>query len=153
MTLKKILIGPTYLSSVDSEDDTGRLIRTYIKSNLFRPSQQPEKQTLTSLTRSGHVLIYEENEDGVDFWSDGDGWTVIGFDQSIRISRDSSTPTASMKKELSMAVGGTHYGLVAYYTVEDMAGSHAVRSHLEFVRVMPDLTKDDRWGLSPEHKL
>ena len=133
MTLKRILIGPTYLGFVGSEDDARHLIRTYIKSNLFRPSQQPEKQTLTSLIRGGHVLIYEENEDGVDFWSDGNGWTFIGFDKSIRISRDSSTPTALIKKEFSMAVGGTRYGLVAYHTEDDIAKSHAVRSHPEVV--------------------
>jgi len=130
MTLKRILIGPTYLGFVDSEEDARNLIRTHIKSNLFRPSQQPEKQTLTSLIRSGHALIHEENEDGVDFWRDGDDWTFLGFDKSIRISRNSSTPIALMKKEFSMAVEGTHYGLVAYHTGEDIVGSHAVRSHL-----------------------
>ncbi len=76
------------------------------------------------------MLIYEENEGGVDSWSDGDDWAFISFDKSIRIYRNSSTPTALMKKEFSMAVGGTYYGLVAYYTGEDIAGSQAVRSHL-----------------------
>ena len=133
MTLKRILIGPIYLGFVDSEDNARYLIRTYIKSNLFRPSQQPEKQNLTSLIRGGYVLIYEEKEDGVDFWSNGDDWTFIGFDKSIRISRDSSIPTALIKKEFSMAVGGTRYGLVAYYTEDDIAKSYEVKSHPEFV--------------------
>lgn len=115
---------------MDSEEDARHLIRTYIKSNLFRPSQQPEKQTLTSLIRSGHILIYE---DGVDFWSDCDDWTFLGFDKSICISRDSSTPTALMKKEFGMAVGGTRYSLVAYHTEDDIAGSYAVRLYPEFV--------------------
>lgn len=135
MTLIRILLGPTYQGFVDSEEDARHLIQTYIKSNLFCPSQQPEKQNLTTLIRSGHVLIYEENEDGVEFWSDGDGddWTFLGFDKSIRISRDSSIPTALIKKEFSMAAGGTRYGLVAYHTEDDIGGSHVVRSHPEFM--------------------
>ena len=38
---------------------------------------------------------------------------------------------ALMRKEFSMAVGETYYGLVTYYTEEDIAGSSAVRSHLQ----------------------
>ena len=128
MTLKKILLGATYLGFVDSEDDAKLLINTYVKSQLFCASQQPEKHELASLIRSGHVLIYEVNEDGVDFWSGGDDWTLIGFDKSIRICRNSSTPTALMRKEFGMAVGGTHYGLAAYYTEKDVEKSHAVSS-------------------------
>lgn len=72
MTLKKILLGPTYLGFVDSEDDAKLLINTYVELQLFCASQQLEKQELASLIRSGHVLIYEVNEDGVDLWSNGD---------------------------------------------------------------------------------
>ena len=126
MTLKRVLIGPTYLGFVDSEDDAKLLIRTYEESELFRPSQQPEKQNLASLIRSGHVLIYEENEDGIDIWSNGEDWTFVGFDKSIRISRKTSTTTGLMRKEFSMAVGEKRYGLAAYYTGEGVARSYVV---------------------------
>ena len=67
MALKKILLGPIYLGFVDSEDDAKLLIRTYVKSRLFYASRIAEKQELASLIQSVHVLIYEVNEDGVDF--------------------------------------------------------------------------------------
>ena len=153
MTPKKILIGPTYQGLVDSEDHARLLIRTYINSIFFCP-QQPEKQDLARLIRSGYVLLYEENERGVDFWSDGDDWTFIGFDESIRICRNSSTPRALMRKEFSMVEGGTHYSLAAYYTGEAAARSHMVRSHRTICYCfLTGLMQKDSSGLKYEHKL
>ncbi|KAL9101560.1 MAG: hypothetical protein Q9163_003189 [Psora crenata] len=55
MTSKRVLIGPIYHGFVDSEDDTELLMRTYIKSKLFCPSQQPQKQNVARLIRSGYT--------------------------------------------------------------------------------------------------
>jgi hypothetical protein len=124
MVSKRLLVGPPYKGFPKSEEDARLLIRTYVASNLFRPSQQLDYKRLEDFIRSGHVLVYEENERGLEFWSDDEDWTFIAFEECFRV------PTHPIKKEFRMMIGGIHYGAIACPTQTNNLESSLVRSTL-----------------------
>ncbi len=130
MISKKLLIGPPYNGFPQSEEEARLLIQTYVASNLFCPSQQLDYKRLVEFVRSGHVLVYEENVNGLEFWSDNEDLTLIAIEQCCRISQDPAVPIPLMRKEFSMMIGGTHYGLIATWTEKDHVENSLVRSIL-----------------------
>ncbi|KAL9128709.1 MAG: hypothetical protein Q9217_002670 [Psora testacea] len=134
MASKKILIGPPYNGFLESEDHARVLIQTYRKANLLYPTRRWDKVDWKSYIRSRCIVIYQENDNGLEFSTGSHVWEFIGIEGSIRVSRDASGPAALMMKEFNEIADG-YVGSQPRADNNFKLNPEAYRSPLEIIRL------------------
>ena len=66
---------PTWLGHVSTTNDALILFEACLDGTLHHVPRRPHDRERSSLIKSGHVFIYEENASGIKRWTDGVPWS------------------------------------------------------------------------------
>ena len=92
---------PTWLGYISTTKDAVILFEACLDGTLHQVPRRPHDRERSSLIKSSHVFIYEENASGIKRWTDGISWSPSRILGNFLVYRELAKPFPPGEKRLA----------------------------------------------------
>ena len=109
---------PTTVGYIETDQDKSSIIDACLSGELCHIPRFPQQRELRHLIRSGNIFVFADYPTGSGDWNDGKSWTLVGWENGLRIEREHNRPNALMKKSGTLVHLGVSHHFVCYYKIK-----------------------------------